>query len=76
MPRLVAQYAPVSELELIPLPLAGEYELLISYEPIQLVLNHRDQLWGLTELSMYPLIPSWSGMIIDIPDYGTGLTLS
>lgn len=74
--RLIQSHPPVSSLELTPTDQQGIYHLVVAYAPPELQLRFDNQWYGLVSGQLYPLTPWLTGLMLEIPRYFTGMTLS
>lgn len=74
--RLVASHPRVSSLVLTPTSQVWIYQLIITYDPPEMRLRFENQWYGLLSGQLYPLTPWLTGLMLQIPTYFTGMTLS
>lgn len=74
--NLITTYPPVVSLDLQPSLQTNIYKLVIGYAPVDAILRFQNVKYGLVKDQLYPLNTSSSWLILDIPSYSTGMSLS
>ena len=73
--QLAQEYPPISDLVISKLA-QGQYELSVSYLPVQAKVLFDNVSYGIASWVLYPIQPETSWFALEIPRYFTGMTLS
>lgn len=74
--KLITIYPPLSSLILQPSSQVGIYQLSVWYTSPEIVMRFQGNTLWLVGENLYPVQADYSGLVLQLPSYSTGMTLS